>query len=135
MAAEFQLEISTPERLFFRENADMVVLPSFDGEIGIMAGHEKMVSVLISGIIRIRQDGKWRSAASSEGYAMVYGDRVIVLAQSMEWPDEIDENRVHSALERSAHRLENPDISNRDKMLSLAAQGRAKARLSLLDRI
>lgn len=132
MSKEFLLSISTPERAFYEEPVEMVVLPAFDGEVGVMAGHEKMVDVLVSGIIRIRKDDKWRMAATSEGFAMLYGDRAVVLVQSIEWADEIDEDRAKVALEQAEERLKVPKLPHKDWTLAHSARDRALARLKLL---
>lgn len=131
MPKQFLLEITTPDRLFMMEMVDMVILPAGDGELGIMAGHEKMVLALVSGILRVLSGAQWREAACAEGYAMVYGDRVIVLAQSIEWAEEIDRARAEAALRRAELRLLSNE-SERDKALTLMAINRARARLRLL---
>ncbi len=132
MAKQFLLEITTPERLFMLEMVDMVILPAGDGENGIMAGHEKMVASVLSGIIRIQTNGEWRAAVCGEGYAMVYGDQVIVLVQSIEWPEEIDRDRAEAALARAETRIQNEE-TDRDRALTRMAKSRALARLKLLD--
>lgn len=133
--ARYLLEIITPEKAFFQEEVDVAILPSFDGEFGIMAGHEKMVDALVSGIIRIRTGEQWRYAASSEGYAMVYGDRVTVMLQSVEWPEEIDESRARKALARAEERLSGDGLSLKDRVLSTAAKHRALARIKLVEEV
>lgn len=134
MSNRFLLEISTPERSFFKDEVDMVVLPALDGESGIMAGHEKMVAALVSGILRIHKDGEILQAAASDGYAMIYGDRVVVLLQSVEWPHELDVSRAHEALDRANARLEK-DLTPRERTIAKAELRRAQARLHLLERL
>ncbi len=129
----FMLEIMTPERVFLSEEAEMVVLPAQDGEQGVMAGHEKMVIALISGILRVQTNGTWREAVCSEGYAMVYGDQVVVLVQSVEWPEEIDEARAEAAMRRAEARLATQQ-EPRDRVLTQMALQRAKARLKIVSR-
>lgn len=131
MPKQFLLEITTPDRLFMMEMVDMVILPAGDGELGVMAGHQKMVIALVSGIIRVLGGAEWHEAAGAEGYAMVYGDHVIVLLQSVEWAEEIDEARAEAALHRAEMRLLT-DESDRDKALTRSAISRARARLRLL---
>ncbi len=133
MANTFLLEITTPERIFLSEQADMVVLPAQDGEQGIMAGHEKMVIALISGILRVQTNGTWREAVCSEGYAMVYGDQVVVLVQSVEWPEEIDVARAEAAMHRAEARLATQQ-EPRDRLLTQMALQRARARLKIVSR-
>ncbi len=133
MSAQFLLEVLTPERAFFKDMVNAVVLPAFDGELGILAGHEKIVSALVSGILRVSKDGQWRMAATSDGYAMVYGDRVVVLLQSMEWPEEIDAGRARQALTQAEQRLADRQLRHRERILAEAELHRARARLKLLE--
>ncbi len=94
MAANFRLQIITPERNFLDAQAEMVVILAPDGEIGIMAGHTPMVISMQEGPIRILQNGKWREAAASDGFATVMQDTVLLLMQTVEWPEEIDRVRA-----------------------------------------
>jgi F-type H+-transporting ATPase subunit epsilon len=131
MPKQFLLEITTPERLFLTEMVELVILPTGDGENGVMAGHEKMVTSLVSGIIRIQNGDTWRSAACGGGYAMVYGERVVILVQSIEWPEEVDEARAEAAEQRAESRMLTVE-SDRDKTLTRMALERARTRLKLL---
>jgi F-type H+-transporting ATPase subunit epsilon len=90
----FKLSIVTPEHSFFEAPVEMLVLQAVDGEIGILSGHEPMVISLREGILRILQNGIWRSAAASSGFATVIKDEVLVMLQTAEWPEEIDIKRA-----------------------------------------
>ena len=105
MAATFQLQIVTPERAFFDAQAEMVVFDATDGEMGILPGHAPMVAALQDGAVRIRQAGTWREAAASEGFAIVEGDKVIIMVQTVEWPEEIDANRAERDRQAALERL------------------------------
>lgn len=94
MAATFRLQIVTPERSFFDAQVEMVVFIATDGEIGVMAGHSPMVVSMQEGAIRIQQNGKWREAAASDGFATIMQDEVLLLLQTVEWPEEIDRVRA-----------------------------------------
>jgi F-type H+-transporting ATPase subunit epsilon len=94
VAATFRLQIITPERSFFDEQAEMVVFIAPDGEIGVMAGHTPMVVSMLEGGIRILRDGKWRETAASDGFATITQDEVLLLMQTVEWPEEIDRVRA-----------------------------------------
>ncbi len=94
MAATFRLQVITPERSFFDAQVEMVVFIAPDGELGIMAGHSPMVVSMREGGIRILQDGKWREAAASDGFATITQDEVLLLMQTVEWPEEIDRARA-----------------------------------------
>ena len=89
----FHLQIISPTRVFFNEAVDMVEMKTTEGEIGVLAGHIPLTTILEQGVLRIKTDGN------------VQKDKVTVLAESCEWPDEIDANRARKAKERAERRL------------------------------
>ena len=129
MAATFELEITTPERGFFKQPVEMVVLPGEDGEHGILAGHARMVLVVKPGNVRIRTEGKWSECVIADGYAMVDRARVLLLCQRAEWPDEIDERMALEEEKREKEKLRQAQ-SMREFALAKASLAQAMARLS-----
>ena len=98
---KFYLEIITPEKVFFRGEAESVNIPSIGGACTIMAGHQPMVFATEPGTIRITADGETREAFMSEGFIEVRPDETIAFAQAVEWPEDIDERRAEEARERA----------------------------------
>lgn len=91
MAAEFRLSIITPEKTFFDDETSMVIVRTTEGDIGILANHTSLVASLPSGPVRIKnQDGTFRVAALSSGIIKVGGNKVSIIANAVEWADEID---------------------------------------------
>ena len=101
----FKLQIISPTRVFFNEAVDMVEMKTTEGEIGVLAGHIPLTTILEPGVLRIKMDGKVREAALHDGFVQIQKDKVTVLAESCEWPDEIDANRARKAKERAERRL------------------------------
>lgn len=101
----FNLQIISPTRVFFNEAVDMVEMKTTEGEIGVLAGHIPLTTILEPGVLRIKTDGNVREAALHDGFVQIQKDKVIVLAESCEWPDEIDANRARKAKERAERRL------------------------------
>lgn len=127
--AQFELEITTPEKRFFDEPVEMVVLPATDGELGVLVDHAPMVLVLKSGSVRIKKDGQWSECVIADGYAMVSRKRVLLLCQVAEWPEEIDEKAVSEEEEREKEKLRQAQ-SKREFVLTRANLAHAMARLS-----
>jgi F-type H+-transporting ATPase subunit epsilon len=94
VSVTFRLSVVTPERAFFDDQVEMVVLQALDGEVGVQPGHAPALVALREGITRIQQDGEWRWFAASSGYASILPDGVYAVLQTAEWPDEIDVNRA-----------------------------------------
>ncbi|MEI7604922.1 MAG: hypothetical protein RIQ87_750 [Chloroflexota bacterium] len=87
----FTLEIVTPERLTWKGEASGVILPTIDGEVGILPKHEPYVTVLGQGEGRITAiDGTVEHIAIIGGFVQVRPDRVLVLAESADLADELD---------------------------------------------
>ena len=97
----FHLSVVTPERAFFDDEVEMVVLQAQDGELGVQPGHSPALVALKEGVTRILQDGAWRWFAASSGYASVLPDGVYAVLQTAEWPEEIDVNRAEREKEEA----------------------------------
>jgi len=104
-SSTFTVEIITPERKFFQRDVQCVVVPAPDGELGILKGHAPMVAAISTGLIKIKQDGKWLEAFTSEGFLEVRSDETIILSQEVEWPDEIDLKRAQAEKQRAEEKL------------------------------
>lgn len=101
MAATFQLQIITPERVFVDGEAEMLVVRAPDGEVGVAAGHAPVIISTEEGEVRIKMNGQWREAAASDGTVTVTPQHVLMMLQTIEWPEEIDERRARESEERA----------------------------------
>lgn len=126
--SKLNLEILTPERAFFKGMVDSLVVDSLEGEIGILANHSPIVIALRPSMLKIINDGEVKIASNSEGFIEVRPDKTVVLCQTMEWPEEIEENRVRRAIEEHERKLREAK-SIQDYKLSKATLARAFARL------
>ncbi|MCX7921021.1 MAG: F0F1 ATP synthase subunit epsilon [Clostridia bacterium] len=130
MASTFVLEIVTPERKFFSGDAEMVILKTPEGEMGILPGHTPMVVAVAVGPIKIKKDGEWLEALLTEGFMEVTPERTVILTDTAEWPNEIDINRAKAAKDRAEERLQR-QLGQLEYMRSQAALARAIARLKI----
>lgn len=101
----FQLEIITPDRVFYKGEASMVEFTSVDGEMGVYKHHIPLTTVLAPGIVTITEaDGK-KEAAVHAGFVQILGEKITFLAEIAEWPEEIDVARAQAAKARAEERL------------------------------
>ncbi|HWZ96327.1 MAG TPA: F0F1 ATP synthase subunit epsilon [Candidatus Dormibacteraeota bacterium] len=102
-----QLAIVTPERQLLSQGVTEVTLPGADGELGVLPGHAPLITELGIGELRYRTAGGTLSEpiAVIRGFAEVLQDRVTVLAETAERPEEIDLDRAKAALERAEKRI------------------------------
>ena len=128
MAEKFKLTIVTPDREFFNEDVDMVEFNTTEGEIGIYKGHIPLTVIVKPGILTITQGETVKNAALHAGFVQILPEEVTILAEIIEWPGEIDEERARAARERAQGRLSGGgDI---DVVRAEAALMRAIARIN-----
>jgi F-type H+-transporting ATPase subunit epsilon len=107
MAEIFRVEIITPDRIFFEGEAEFLEFTTAAGDVGIYAKHIPMTTVLAPGAVIIHKDGDETVAAVHSGFAEILGDKVTLLAEIAEWPDEIDVSRAEAAKARAEEHLAN----------------------------
>lgn len=130
MAKTFHLEIIATDRVFFKGEVEHLVITAIDGLLGIMAGHEPLVTSLPTGELKYLVDGEWKYAAISEGFIQVMPDSSIILAETCELPEEIDIKRAQEARERAEERLRQKQ-SIKEYYETQAALNRAMNRLKI----
>ena len=117
----------SPERILFSGEADMVVCRTSDGEIAFLTGHAPLVGALGIGTVRIKQaDGEEVKAAVHGGFVEVRDNRVSILSDVAELPDQIDVERARRAREEAERRIQAGDDAGAE-----AALRRAHVRLEL----
>jgi F-type H+-transporting ATPase subunit epsilon len=105
MASTLKLEIVTPEAVAYSEPVDMVVLPGAAGELGVLAGHEPLMTTIVPGELRVIRGGEETVMAVGTGFAEVTGETVRVLADMALRADQIDEAAAIEARKRAEQRL------------------------------
>ena len=129
MAEKFKLTIVTPDRQFFDDEVDMVEFNTTEGEIGIYKGHVPLTVIVKPGVLTITQGELKKNAALHAGFVQILPEEVTILAEIIEWPDEIDEERAEAAKERAESRLSG-DKSSIDVARAEAALMRSIARIN-----
>jgi F-type H+-transporting ATPase subunit epsilon len=100
-----QLDVITPERRLLSEQVDSVTVPGLNGELGILPGHTPLISALQTGVLAYTQGGTTRRLLVSGGFVEVNADRVSVLADVAEFPEEINAQAARAAREEAERRL------------------------------
>ncbi len=101
----FDVEIITPERVFYTGKATMIEFTTVEGDIGVYKNHIPVTTVLAPGIVTITEEDEQKKAAVHAGFAQILGDKVTLLAEIAEWPGEIDWDRAEAAKRRAEERL------------------------------
>ena len=90
MADKFKLNIISPEKKFLEGDCEFLEFVSTEGELGIYAKHIPLTTILEPCVMRIHNDGEIKKAAILGGFVEILQEKVTVLAEIAEWPEEID---------------------------------------------
>ena len=102
----FKLRIISPDRIFYEGEAIMLELNTLDGLVGIYKNHMPMTYIIAPGVMRITEsEESVKEAALHSGFMQILQEEITVLAEVVEWPEEIDENRAKEAQIRAERRL------------------------------
>jgi F-type H+-transporting ATPase subunit epsilon len=100
------VEVVTPDGEVYHDDVVMAVLPGVEGEMGVLARHEPLVTLLRVGETRLRKaDGTWKYIATGVGYAQVLFDTIFVVVDHGERAGAIDVTRAEGAVSRAQEQL------------------------------
>lgn len=127
----FTLKIITPDRVFYEGEVSMVEFNTTEGEIGVLKKHVPTTVIISPGILTITEEGAQKEAALHAGFAEILQEEVVILAEIIEWPEEIDEERAEEAKKRAEERLHSKTPET-DILRAETALQRAMARIHVL---
>ncbi len=113
----FHIKVVAPDRTFYEGDATFIEFKTTEGEVGIYPKHVPTTSIVAPGVLRVHEvGGDLKKAALLSGFVEVLQDSVTILAESVEWPDEIDAKRAEEAKIRAERRMkEEQDIIDYDR--------------------
>ena len=129
-----RVDIVTAERLVFSEEADIVIVPGVDGEMGILPHHEPIMTMIKPGEVLVRKGADEYSLAVSGGFLEVKPDHITILADAAERADEIDIARAEAAKRRAEENLTGRTAAEVDMANAEAALRRAMIRLKVAEK-
>jgi F-type H+-transporting ATPase subunit epsilon len=124
----FDLNIITPERTFFKDSAEEIIVDTIDGSMGILKDMAPSLIALVAGELKILKDNKWLTASNGKGFIEIKDRKVTILVETAEWPEEIETERVKKTLEENEELLRQKK-SYDEYLLGKANIARALARL------
>lgn len=132
--ATFNLNVVAPNGQILDKEVEFVVLPSDEGELGILANHAPLIAGLQPGVMRYTEDGKVNKISVCGGFVEVVNNKVSVLASTAEKAEMIDVDRAMAAKERAQKRLQDksPDV---DLLRAEMALKRAVTRLQTVGKL
>jgi F-type H+-transporting ATPase subunit epsilon len=126
----FYLKIIAANRVFYSGRCRSIIVPEYDGQKEILAHHEDMVIAVNDGEMRFQPEGSdnWEYAVVGIGFVEIVNNRVTLLVESAERPEEIDVARAREAKERAEEQMRQKQ-SIHEYYHSRASLARAMARL------
>ena len=133
--ASYNLRIIAADKEFFTGKCVSLIIPAFDGQKEILAHHEDMVIAVDGGMMRYKPEGsdEWIQAVVGQGFVQILNNRVVLLVETVERPEDIDIVRAEAAKARAEEQLRQKQ-SIQEYYHSSASLARAMARLKAADR-
>jgi F-type H+-transporting ATPase subunit epsilon len=132
-----KVQIVTAEREVYAEDAaDMVVAPGSEGVVGILPRHAPLLTTLQPGVVRVKKGGSEEAMAVGGGFLQVARDKVLILADTAERADEVDEARAEEGRRRARETLQGSIVSGQRLQADTArfALRREEARIQVARR-
>lgn len=126
---KFNLKIVSSDGIFYEGPCESLVIPAADGEYGIQAEHEPMVIGVYIGSLRYKNDDGWKTVVTGQGYARVDSNGTVLVVDTAERPEDVDENRARAAAERAKEKM-SLQSSKKSYYQGKLAMTRAMARLN-----
>ena len=129
-----QLDIITAERVVYSDQVSILVAPGIEGELGILPHHAPLLTTLQPGEIRVVKEGEEDTfIAVSSGFLEVMANKVVILTDTAERADEIDEARAQEAVQRAQESLEHR-TTDMDLERAMASLRKSQSRLKVVRR-
>lgn len=135
MAEEIKLQIISLERKIFDGQVESVILPTPQGDAGILSHHEPLITALEGGQLRYVQKSESRLVAVSGGFAEIANNQLIVLADAAEHAEDIDISRAEEAKKRAEQTMKERGRETLEFKEAAAAFRRSVTRLRIADQI
>ncbi len=126
-----QFEMISPERPVLAAAAEFVVLPAFNGEMGVLPDHEPFLVQLREGEVRVTAGGEVKCYAVSGGFAEIQHNKVSLFVETAEMAEAIDAEAARQALEKAKAEAAKPGLDPMMLAQAEAAMRRAQSRLRI----
>ncbi|VVM07990.1 ATP synthase F1 subunit epsilon [Methylacidimicrobium tartarophylax] len=129
--SQLQVHIVTPEGVRFAQDAEMVTLPGVEGEMGVFANHEPLITRIVPGELVLQTGEERKVLAVGEGFVRISADRVVLLCDMALYEEEIEEAKVAEAVERAQQALRQKELGEEEQAATAALLARSLAQLKV----
>jgi len=116
MSEEFNLEIISPDKTILSSQAKEVIIPSYEGEMGILKDHIPLITFLRPGLIKILNESE-KILFVEEGTVEFAENNLLILTSTVKELSKIDKNSINSMIEEAEKKLEDSEVSDKEKYL------------------
>lgn len=124
----FELKMIEPDGMFFEGEGEFLEFTSVEGQMGVYKNHIPLTTILEPCVVKIHANGETKKAAVLGGFIEIQKERITILAEDANWPEEIDVERAKAAKQRAEERLSKRE-AGLDVVRAEAALKRAVARI------
>tara|TARA_X000000368_G_C22723390_1_gene576325 strand:+ start:150 stop:542 length:393 start_codon:yes stop_codon:yes gene_type:complete len=117
MEENFVVEIISPDRSVFKSNTTEVIIPSFEGEMGILKNHVSLITFLKPGIITVIKDNEKVEFFTEDGTVEFVKNNLLILSTSITKISNLNKDRIESIIKVSQERINEQSISDKEKYL------------------
>ncbi len=125
----FELKIIEPDGMFFEGESDFIEFTTVEGQRGVYKHHVPLTAILEPCVVHIYNSGEEKKAAVMGGFIEIQKEKITILAEDANWPEEIDLARAEAAKKRAEERLRKAG-SEIDTVRAEAALKRAIVRIN-----
>jgi len=129
-----QVKIMTPDKIFFNQEAEEIILPTNTGQMGVLSNHAPLITALDIGVMLVRSQNTWTPLALMGGFALVKQNEVTVLVNEAESASTIDPNEAEKSFEAAKAKLEQA-TNQKQKVEATFAFKRERARYQVIKQI
>lgn len=117
MDDNFNVEIISPNTTFFKSEAIEVVIPSYEGQMGILKDHISLITFLRPGLIIVKKDNEKISFFIEDGIVEFSDNNLLILSATIKSLDKLDKNFIETAIKDSQEKFNNNEITDKEKYL------------------
>ena len=123
--------IMTPDRIFWNENAEEIILTTNTGQMGVLTNHAPVITAIDIGVMSIRTQAEWMPVALMGGFALVKQNQVTILVNEAEAVKDVDASTVEDLYNQAREKLESA-ATEKEKVEANSVFKRAKARYQMV---
>ncbi len=118
MSEKFTVEIITPDQTILKSEVDEVIIPSFEGLMGILKDHIPLITFLRPGLILIKKDQNEKKYYVEEGTVEFSNNTLLILTSSVKSLDDFDKNSINDLIIKAENNLKDKNITDKDRYVS-----------------